>query len=145
VLNRVSETPSEISEHLIPQDVVRLITFTGSISVGKRLAEMVSHHMKPSIMELGGHAPVIVCEDVDPDTTAVTSVIGKSRNAGQVCVSSTRFYVEKPIYKKFVEAFAEAARTLKVDDGLDASNQMGPLANHRRIEAMDTRLPARGS
>jgi succinate-semialdehyde dehydrogenase / glutarate-semialdehyde dehydrogenase len=137
VLNLVFGMPSEISEYLIPQDAVRLITFTGSISVGKRLAEMAGRHMKPSIMELGGHAPVIVCEDVNPDKTAVTSVIGKSRNAGQVCVSPTRFYVEKPIYRKFVEVFAETARTLKVGDGLDASNQMGPLANHRRIEAME--------
>ena len=129
--------PSEISEYLIAQDAVRLITFTGSIAVGKRLAEMAGRHMKPAIMELGGHAPVIVCDDVNPDKTAVTSVIGKSRNAGQVCVSPTRFYVEKPIYKQFTKAFAETARTLKVGDGLDPSNQMGPLANHRRIEAME--------
>lgn len=79
--------PSEISEYLIPQHAVRLITFTGSISVGKRFAEMAGCHMKPSIMELGGHAPVIVCDDVNPDKTAVTCVIGKSRNAGHVCVS----------------------------------------------------------
>jgi succinate-semialdehyde dehydrogenase / glutarate-semialdehyde dehydrogenase len=137
VLNLVFGKPSGISEYLIPQDLVRLVTFTGSIPVGKQLAEMAGRHMKPAIMELGGHAPVIVCDDVDPVATAVTSAIGKSRNAGQVCVAPTRFFVQEAIYKKFTEAFAEKARTVKVGDGLDPSTQMGPVANHRRIEAME--------
>ena len=137
VINLVFGKPSEISEYLIPQDLVRLITFTGSIPVGKHLAEMAGRYMKPAIMELGGHAPVIVCDDVDPVSTAATSVTRKSRNAGQVCVSPTRFFVHEAIYKKFTEAFAEKAKAIKVGDGLDPSNQMGPLANHRRIEAMD--------
>ncbi len=137
VLNLVFGRPSEISEYLIPQDAVRLITFTGSIPVGKRLAEMAGRHMKPAIMELGGHAPVIVCDDVDPAATAAISVTGKTRNAGQVCVSPTRFFVEEAIYGKFTEAFAEKARAVKVGDGLDPTNQMGPLANHRRVEAME--------
>src|SRR5580693_2971588 len=137
VLNLVFGKPSEISEYLIPQDLVRLVTFTGSIPVGKHLAEMAGRYMKPAIMELGGHAPVIVCDDVDPAATAATSVIGKSRNAGQVCVSPTRFFVQEAIYKKFTEAFAEKAAAMKVGNGLDPSNQIGPLANHRRVEAME--------
>jgi succinate-semialdehyde dehydrogenase/glutarate-semialdehyde dehydrogenase len=138
VLNLLFGNPAEISEYLIPQDVVRLVTFTGSIPVGKRLAEMAGRYMKPAIMELGGHGPVIVCDDVDPVATAVTSAIGKSRNAGQVCVSPTRFYVQEAIYEKFAAAFAEKARAMKVGDGFDPSNDMGPLANIRRIEAMET-------
>src|SRR5262245_4906710 len=114
-----------------------LVTFTVSIPVGKRLAEMAGRHMKPAIMELGGHAPVIVCDDVDPVATAATSVTGKTRNAGQVCVSPTRFYVQEAIYEKFATAFAEQAQAVKVGDGLDPANHMGPLANHRRIEAME--------
>ena len=137
VLNLVFGTPSDISEYLIPQPTVRLVTFTGSIAVGKRLAAMAGHHMKPAIMELGGHAPVIVCNDVDPVASAATSVMGKTRNAGQVCVSPTRFFVEEPIYKPFAAAFAEKAKAVKVGDGLDPANHMGPLANHRRIETMD--------
>jgi succinate-semialdehyde dehydrogenase/glutarate-semialdehyde dehydrogenase len=93
--------------------------------------------MKPAIMELGGHGPVIVCDDIDPVATAAMSVTGKSRNAGQVCVSPTRFYVQEAIYKKFTEAFAEKASALKVGDGLDPATQMGPLANARRLEAME--------
>jgi succinate-semialdehyde dehydrogenase / glutarate-semialdehyde dehydrogenase len=137
VVNLVFGTPSEISEYLIPQPAVRLVTFTGSIAVGKRLAAMAGGHMKPAIMELGGHAPVIVCEDVDPIKTAATSVLGKMRNAGQVCVSPTRFFVHTAIYERFATAFAEKAAAVKVGDGLDPANQMGPLANPRRLEAMD--------
>jgi succinate-semialdehyde dehydrogenase / glutarate-semialdehyde dehydrogenase len=138
VLNLVFGNPSEISEHLIPKAAVRLVTFTGSIPVGKRLAQMTGQYMKPAIMELGGHAPVIVCDDVDPLTTAATSVMGKSRNAGQVCVSPTRFFVEEAIYDRFRDAFADKAKQIKVGDGMDPSSQMGPLANGRRIDAMET-------
>jgi succinate-semialdehyde dehydrogenase / glutarate-semialdehyde dehydrogenase len=137
VLNLVFGTPSDISEYLIPQQAVRLVTFTGSIPVGKKLAEMAGRYMKPAIMELGGHAPVIVCDDADPVSSAASSVTGKTRNAGQVCVSPTRFFVHEAIYGEFTAAFAEMARAVKVGDGLDPSNQMGPLANHRRIETME--------
>lgn len=138
VLNLVFGNPAEISEYLIPQSRIRLVTFTGSIPVGKHLAAMAGTHMKPAIMELGGHAPVIVCDDVDPVSTAATSVIGKSRNAGQVCVAPTRFFVQESIYDRFANAFAEKASELKVGNGLDPSSQLGPLANSRRIDAMET-------
>lgn len=138
VLNLVFGEPSAISAHLIPQPGVRLVTFTGSIPVGKQLAEMAGRHMKPAIMELGGHGPVIVCDDVDVDATAAASVMGKSRNAGQVCVSPTRFFVQEKVYDKFASAFAEKARAIRIGDGLDPATQMGPLANARRLEAMET-------
>jgi hypothetical protein len=109
----------------------------GSIPVGKSLAEMAGRCMKPAIMELGGHAPVIVCDDVDPAATAATSVTGKSRNAGQVCVAPTRFFVQESIYQRFADTFAENAAQLKVGNGLDPSTQLGPLANARRIDAME--------
>jgi succinate-semialdehyde dehydrogenase/glutarate-semialdehyde dehydrogenase len=138
VLNLVFGTPSEISEYLIPQPSVRLVTFTGSVPVGKHLAALAGGHMKPAIMELGGHSPVFICGDVDPVATAAKSVIGKSRNAGQVCVSPTRFFVEDAVYNRFAEAFTEEAAALTVGNGLDPANQMGPLANERRIDAMET-------
>ncbi|UQD76271.1 NAD-dependent succinate-semialdehyde dehydrogenase [Bradyrhizobium japonicum] len=138
VLNLVFGNPAEISEYLIPQSRIRLVTFTGSIPVGKHLAEMAGRYMKPAIMELGGHAPVIVCDDVDPVATGAASAIGKSRNAGQVCVAPTRFFVQEKIYEQFAQSFAERASQLKVGNGLDPSTQLGPLANSRRIEAMET-------
>src|SRR5580693_6264890 len=137
VLNLVFGKPSDISEYLIPQPSVRLVTFTGSVPVGKHLSAMAGAHMKPVIMELGGHSPVIVCDDVDPVSTAATSAVGKSRNAGQVCVSPTRFFVEDKIYDQFTASFAEKATAMKVGNGMDPSSQMGPLANERRIAAME--------
>lgn len=138
VLNLVFGKPADISEYLIPQREVRLVTFTGSVPVGKRLAALAGEHMKPCIMELGGHGPVIVCDDVDPVATATTSVATKSRNAGQVCVAPTRFFVHQSIYEPFTEAFGAQAKALKVGNGLDPESQMGPLANSRRVEAMET-------
>jgi succinate-semialdehyde dehydrogenase/glutarate-semialdehyde dehydrogenase len=137
VLNLVFGTPSEISEYLIPQPAVRLVTFTGSIPVGKHLAAMAGRHMKPAIMELGGHAPVIVCDDADPESAAATSATGKSHNSGQVCISPTRFFVQEAIYDRFTTVFGERAAALKIGDGLDPTNQMGPLANDRRLAAME--------
>jgi succinate-semialdehyde dehydrogenase / glutarate-semialdehyde dehydrogenase len=136
VLNLVYGDPAMISEYLIPHPSIRLVTFTGSIPVGKRLAALAGQHMKPAIMELGGHAPVIVCDDVDPEAAAAAAVLGKSRNAGQVCVSPTRWFVAERIHAPFAKAFAEKAAALRIGNGLDAANQMGPLANGRRIEAM---------
>jgi succinate-semialdehyde dehydrogenase/glutarate-semialdehyde dehydrogenase len=137
VLNLVFGKPSDISEYLIPRPSVRLVTFTGSVPVGKHLSAMAGAHMKPVIMELGGHSPVIVCDDVDPVATAATSATGKSRNAGQVCVSPTRFFVEDKIYDQFTASFAERAAAMRIGNGLDPANQMGPLANERRIAAME--------
>ncbi len=138
VLNLVFGTPSAISEYLIPQPSVRLVTFTGSIPVGKHLAAMAGRYMKPAIMELGGHAPVIVCDDADPESAGATSALGKSRNSGQVCISPTRFFVQEAIYHRFTTAFGERARQIRIGDGLDPETQMGPLANDRRLAAMET-------
>jgi succinate-semialdehyde dehydrogenase/glutarate-semialdehyde dehydrogenase len=138
VLNLVFGVPSEVSEYLIPQPSVRLVTFTGSIPVGKHLSAMAGEHMKPVIMELGGHAPVIVCDDADPDAAGAASAITKSRNSGQVCVSPTRFFVQEAIYERFTATFGEKAKQIKVGDGLDSATQMGPVANDRRLAAMET-------
>lgn len=137
VLNLVFGVPSEVSTYLIPQPAVRLVTFTGSIPVGKHLAAIAGEHMKPAIMELGGHAPVIVCDDTDPEASAATSALGKSRNSGQVCISPTRFFVQESIYDRFTEAFGDKAKQIKIGNGLDPSSQMGPVANDRRLAAMD--------
>ena len=137
VLNLVFGIPSEISDYLIPQEQTRLIAFTGSTAVGKHLTGLAAQHMKPVLMELGGHAPVIVCDDVDPVAAAISSAIRKSRNAGQVCTSPTRFFVHDSIYETFARTFAEKARSVAIGNGLDPSTEMGPLANSRRIDALE--------
>lgn len=129
--------PAEISSYLIPHPVIRKLTFTGSTVVGKQLAALAGQHMKRVTMELGGHAPVIVCEDADLELAVRAAASAKFRNAGQVCISPTRFLVHESIYQDFAGAFAKFADSLKVGDGLAADTQMGPLANSRRVAALD--------
>ena len=138
VLGLVYGTPAEISSFLIPHPVIRKVTFTGSIAVGKQLAALAGQHMKRVTMELGGHAPVIVCEDADIALAVKAAGAAKFRNAGQVCISPTRFLVHRSIVGDFAEALAAHAKGLKVGDGLAEGTQMGPLANPRRIDAMTT-------
>ncbi|PLP55935.1 NAD-dependent succinate-semialdehyde dehydrogenase [Mesorhizobium loti] len=137
VLNLVFGVPAQISEYLIPHEQVRLIAFTGSTAVGKRLTGLAAQYVKPALMELGGHAPVIVCDDADPVKAGIASAIRKVRNAGQVCTSPTRFFVHEKLYKPFTDAFVERARAVKTGNGLEEGTEMGPVANHRRVEALE--------
>jgi succinate-semialdehyde dehydrogenase/glutarate-semialdehyde dehydrogenase len=118
VLNLVFGVPANVSEHLIPAEVVKKISFTGSIPVGKHLAALAGKHMKKATMELGGHSPVVVFADADPEKTADTLAAFKYRNAGQVCISPTRFYVQEQSYSKFLARFTEYAKGVKLGDGL---------------------------
>src|SRR4051795_5051829 len=138
VLNLVFGVPAEVSEHLLAKDAVRKISFTGSIPVGKHLAGLAAKGMKRTTMELGGHSPVVVFADADAEKAADTIAAFKYRNAGQVCISPTRFYVQEPVYKKFLNRFSEYAKAIRMGDGLEAGVTMGPMANARRIDAMDT-------
>jgi len=137
VLNLVFGVPATISEHLIAKDDVRKISFTGSIPVGKHLAALAGKGMKRATMELGGHSPVVVFADADPEKTADTIAAFKYRNAGQVCISPTRFYVQEPVYGRFLARFTEYAKAIKLGDGLERGITMGPMANARRIDTME--------
>lgn len=136
VLQIVFGVPAEVSEQLISSPVIRAVHFTGSIPVGKQLTAMAAAGMKRTTMELGGHAPVLVFDDVDVDAVLDLAVTSKFRNAGQVCVSPTRFYVHESIYSRFAEGFAARARQITVGNGLDESVRMGPLAHARRVPAV---------
>jgi succinate-semialdehyde dehydrogenase/glutarate-semialdehyde dehydrogenase len=138
VMSIVFGVPSEVSEHLIASPVIRKVSFTGSTAVGKQLMKLAAEGCKRTTMELGGHGPVLVFVDVDLEKTLDMAVGAKYRNAGQVCVSPTRFLVQEPIYDKFVDGFKARVAKLKVGNGLDEANNMGPLAHPRRITAMET-------
>ena len=138
VVNLVYGVPSEISEYLIPHPVVRKITFTGSTPVGKQLAALAGLHMKRATMELGGHAPVIITGDADIKKAVSVMSTSKFRNAGQVCVSPTRFLVEQNVADEFLDGFSTAAKAIRVGNGLDPETEMGPLANERRIPALES-------
>ena len=135
-LNVVWGVPHEVSDLLIKSATVRKISFTGSVPVGKLLGSLAGSLMKRCTMELGGHAPVIVCDDADIDAAADTLVPFKFRNAGQVCISPTRFYVQEGAYDRFVARFLAKLEKVKVGDGLLKETRMGPLAQQCRVAAM---------
>jgi len=140
VIGLVYGSPSEISEYLIPHPVIRKISFTGSTVVGKHLASLAGLHMKRATMELGGHAPVIIFDDADIDVAAKTMAFMKYRNAGQVCISPTRFLVQEGVFNSFVEKFVDASKKVKVGDPLEKGMGMGALANPRRSTAMEANV-----
>jgi succinate-semialdehyde dehydrogenase/glutarate-semialdehyde dehydrogenase len=143
-VNLLYGDPAAISSYLIPHPVIRKISFTGSTVVGKQLAALAGQHMKRVTMELGGHAPVIVFDDADVAIAAKVMAASKFRNAGQVCISPTRFLVQEGVYDSFVEQFVANTKRLKVGDGLESGINMGALANPRRTKAMEANLEDAG-
>ncbi len=129
--------PDEVSRHLLGSPIIRKLSFTGSTAVGKHLMKLAADDCKRTTMELGGHGPVLVFDDVDVEQVVGALVASKYRNAGQVCVSPTRFIVQSGVFERFRDGFVERARALRVGDGLEESVQMGPTANPRRPEAME--------
>lgn len=136
VFNAVWGEPSEVSRFLIESPVVRQVSFTGSVPVGKQLASLAALHMKRFTMELGGHSPVLVFDDADVVRAATMLARYKVRNAGQVCVSPSRFYVQQGAYDRFLDVFCEAISATQVGNGLEPGVQMGPLIHGRRVQAM---------
>lgn len=130
--------PAAISAYLIPHPVIRKVSFTGSVPIGKRLAALAGEHMKRATMELGGHGPAIVCDDVDIEAVSTTLVGSKFRNAGQVCVSPTRFLIHDKVYDQFVERFTAKTKAVRVGNGLDPETTMGPLISQRRLQAVES-------
>ncbi|KXS39112.1 MAG: succinate-semialdehyde dehydrogenase (NADP+) [Halomonadaceae bacterium T82-2] len=137
VLNLVYGVPAEISEYLIPHPAIRKISFTGSTAVGKHLAALAGQYMKRATMELGGHAPAIVFADADLDAAARELAGAKFRNAGQVCISPTRFLVHESVYETFIDKFVAAAREIRVGNGLEEGVTMGPMAHQRGLESLE--------
>jgi succinate-semialdehyde dehydrogenase/glutarate-semialdehyde dehydrogenase len=138
VLNLVFGNPAEISSTLIASPVIRLVTFTGSVGVGKHLTQLAAAAMKPVLMELGGHAPVLVCEGVDGAAVGRLAALGKTNASGQICASPSRFIVHRTVYDDFVAAFSGAVKEVRVGDGFSKTAKMGPVASARRLSAMQS-------
>jgi succinate-semialdehyde dehydrogenase/glutarate-semialdehyde dehydrogenase len=137
VASCVFGVPDQVSRHLLASQVIRKVSFTGSVAVGKHLMRLAADGAKRTTMELGGHAPVLIFDDANLDKALDLLVAHKFRNSGQVCVSPTRFYVQESVYEQFSQRFAQRAATLAVGDGRDVASQMGPMANPRRPEAIE--------
>lgn len=140
VISLVYGVPAEISEYLIPHPTIRKISFTGSTPVGKHLAALAGLHMKRATMELGGHAPVMIFNDADIDSAIKIMAPFKTRNAGQVCISPTRFLVQDKVADQFTDGFIKAMEKTKIGNGLDKSTEMGPMANERRIPVIEAMI-----
>ena len=138
VLNMVFGVPDVVSRHILGSPVCKKLSFTGSVPVGKHLQKLAADNMMRTTMELGGHAPVVVFEDADVDKAVAMMTGHKFRNAGQVCISPTRFYVQDNVYSQFVDGITEAAKAMKIGNGMDDGVQMGPLIADRRLDVMDT-------
>ncbi|MEM1045310.1 MAG: NAD-dependent succinate-semialdehyde dehydrogenase [Pseudomonadota bacterium] len=137
VLNVVFGVPDEVSRHVLGSWIPRKVSFTGSIPIGKHLTKLSAETLKRCTMELGGHAPVVVFDDADVDKALDAMAGFKFRNAGQVCISPTRFFVQDNTYKSFVDGFTERAKAIKVGNGLEDGVQMGPLIADRRLDVME--------
>ncbi len=148
VLNVVSGPSAEISRHLIASPVIRKVSLTGSVPVGKLILKQCAETVKKVSMELGGHAPVLVFADADPVAAGVMCARTKFRNAGQVCISPSRFYVHESVYEPFARSMAETAKALRLGRGRDAGVEVGPMANARgreRIQRLVEDAVARGA
>lgn len=137
VLNLVFGDSAMVAEHLIRSPVTKKISLTGSVAVGRMLSRMAGELLKPATMELGGHAPVLVFGDADPEKAADMTAAFEYRNAGQVCLGVSRIHVHESIYRPFLNRFVECARNLKVGDGVEDGVTMGPLANSRGVQNME--------
>ena len=137
VLQVVFGIPDQVSKHLIASPVIRKVTFTGSVPIGRLLSARAAEGVKPITLELGGHGPVLVFNDADIERAAVEGAANRFRGTGQICISSTRFLIQREAYDTFVEHFVSAAKALKVGDGMEAGTQVGPLANPRQLEKME--------
>jgi succinate-semialdehyde dehydrogenase/glutarate-semialdehyde dehydrogenase len=140
VVNVVTGEPEQISRHLNGSEVIRKVSVTGSVPVGREILRLCAERILPVSLELGGHAPVLVCDDVDPEWAAEIAARGKFRNGGQVCIAASRFFVHEAVAERFTRRFAEVASGLRVGDGRDPRTEVGPLANRRRLEATESLL-----
>jgi succinate-semialdehyde dehydrogenase/glutarate-semialdehyde dehydrogenase len=137
VLQVVFGVPDLVSAQLIASPVIRKVAFTGSVPVGRLLSERAAAGVKPITLELGGHGPVLVFADADIDAAATGGALNRFRGTGQICISSTRFLIQRGAYHRFAERFVEATRKLVVGDGLAPDTQVGPLANARQVAKME--------
>ena len=137
VAQLVFGVPDEVSRHLLQSPIIRKVSFTGSVPVGRHLLKLAADTLKVSTMELGGHAPVIIFDDADIERAVDILAVSKFRNAGQVCISPTRFYVQDAVHDRFVDAFTRRIAAVKTGNGAQAGITMGPMANPRRPTAME--------
>ena len=137
VINMVFGVPDTVSRHILASPIIKKLSFTGSVPIGKHLQKLAADNLMRCTMELGGHAPVVVFDDADLEKAMDMTAGFKFRNAGQVCISPTRFYVQENVYDKFVDGFTQRVNALKIGNGMEDGVAMGPVVADRRLGVME--------
>ncbi len=137
VVNMLSGDPAEVSNELLESEIIKKVSITGSTRVGKLILKKAAEKVQRVTMELSGHSPFIVCEDVDIDKVTDIAITSKFRNNGQVCISPNRFYVQENRKEEFVEVFIEKIKKLKIGNGMDEGVELGPLTTAKRLEEIE--------
>jgi len=137
VVNLLSGDPASISSQLISSDIVKKVSITGSTRVGKLILKQAADKIQRVTMELSGHAPFIVFDDVDIQKVADMAIAAKFRNNGQVCISPSRFYIHEKKKEEFTKSFVEKTKKLKIGNGLDDGVQLGPMTTKKRLEDVE--------
>ena len=137
VVNLLSGDPASISSQLISSDIVKKVSITGSTRVGKLILKQAADKVQRVTMELSGHAPFIVFDDVDIQKVAEMAIAAKFRNNGQVCISPSRFYIHENKKDEFTKSFVEKTKKLKIGNGLDKGVQLGPMTTKKRLDEVE--------
>ena len=137
VVNLLSGDPAEISNELLESDIIKKVSITGSTRVGKLILKKAADKVQRVTMELSGHSPFIVFDDVDMNKVADMAITAKFRNNGQVCISPNRFYIQETRKEEFVNAFVDRAKKLKIGNGMDEGTDLGPLTTAKRLEEIE--------
>ena len=138
VVNLLSGDPASISSQLISSDIIKKISITGSTRVGKLILKQAAEKVQRVTMELSGHAPFIVFDDVNIDKVTDMAILAKFRNNGQVCISPSRFYIHENKKDNFTKLFVEKTKKLKIGNGLSEETQLGPMTTKKRLEDVET-------
>jgi len=128
-----------VAENLLESDI-DAVTFTGSASVGAKVAQKAGERLKKCVVELGGSDPFIVCEDADIEKASEGAVKGRFINCGQSCVASKRFFVAKKVANDFIEKFVQKTEKLKVGDPMSEETDIGPLVNRNGLKTIEDQV-----
>jgi succinate-semialdehyde dehydrogenase/glutarate-semialdehyde dehydrogenase len=127
-------------EFLYASDEVRLVTFTGSPSTGKKVAVNAAKHLKKTILELGGNDAYLVLEDADLDLAAEACTRGRMTNNGETCTAAKRFIVVEAVYDKFREKFIEKMKEFQMGNPHEKTTKLGPMARKDLLEKVDDQV-----
>ena len=138
VVNLLSGDPEKISKQLISSNIVKKVSITGSTRVGKLILKQAADKVQRVTMELSGHSPFIVFDDVDVNKVTDMAIAAKFRNNGQVCISPSRFYIHENKKQEFTKILIDKVKKLKIGNGMDRGTTLGPLTTDKRLSEIET-------